>query len=396
MFSFWLMGSPYVNGDEQALIGNLSTLKNIWLNIEIKPDPNDFIFINVAYDQQLNTKKDENGFDQGKESITDRHLLARFFNILNQKPNNQVFILCDIFFNEFAESDACGPSKPSADSLLAVELAKTKNLLLSTHLNANDSSQQIVFHAPTAIADYQVADEMFLKFQLIYQDTVKTIPLRMYEIVHHTTANFNGWFIRLGDAWFLNTIIPDMTIRQFNLFGDPTQVRYKVDNLTNILSGVMTDQQVLEYVKDRIIVIGDFENKDIHKTIYGDTAGSLLLLNTYLTLKKGNNQITLFFIAFLWLSFSGISYLIFIKDNPSDRLRTWLLAKKWFLRIPILLRETSLELLNYPMLLAVVSIISFIFFDVTISILYLVIWLFLIRQGVGVVFGLDRHQPTEQ
>jgi hypothetical protein len=385
LFTFWLMSLPYVHEDEQALIENLSKTKNIWLGLEKKPDREKFIFINVAFDQQLIPNMDADGFEQGKQAITDRHLLARFLHILNQKPDNQPFILCDISFPDSATADAC--SGPSPDSALAAELAQTKNILVSQHLSGDGSLTPNIFKAPAALADYQVAGETFFKFQLIYHDTLKTMPLRMYEMITGKTARYNGWWIEAGDNHFFNYLIPDFHIRQFNLLSDTAQIRYKTDNLSNILSGAMTDKQVLDYVKGRMVIIGDFENKDVHQTIYGDTGGTLILLNTFLALQNGDNRLTFGYLIFLWLAFTAISSFVLTFHNPAEQLKEYLETKKRFLRIPVLVREAFFEAIGYPLLLLLLSMSSFLLFRSSISILYLSVWLFLLRQAV-----LFRHK----
>jgi hypothetical protein len=363
--SFWLLTQPYVHGDEEVLVEYGGKIKNIFLNFEKKPSQKDFIFINIAYDKQLVDKLDTNGFVMGKQAITDRTKLAKFLAILGQKPKNHRFIIMDIFLADSVATDSIHPISP--DVLLQESIPKNPNLLISTHLQENGKPEKQIFNANYGIADYITANDKFFKYQLIFNDTLKSVPLKMYEYLHQTKVK-KGWlFNELNGQWILSIFILDFKIRNYDLF--QAKERYKMDNLENILSGAMTEEDILNYVKDRIIVIGDFETKeDTHQTIYGETAGPLILLNAYLALKNGDNIVKVSFLIFLFVAYFLVSFLVFY---PQNRLKSWL--EKQF---PRSTQQILIEVLSFVFLLILISLASFIFFNIHLSILYLAVYLY--------------------
>ncbi len=165
-----------------------------------KPDKADFLFVNVAYDKKLIQKR-EKGLFRGNQEITDRKKLARFFRVLNQKPDNHRFLLCDIFFQDpcdHALQDPCAddPAPPCPDdSRLMAEMAKMRNLIIPYHKNEETGQWEfpIFQDIERGVADYTTGDTKgtFLKFTLMDEGR-KTIPLLMYETPRSTT---NGGFI---------------------------------------------------------------------------------------------------------------------------------------------------------------------------------------------------------
>lgn len=363
-FAFYLLSLPYVHGDDMMLIEYGAKIKNIVLGLEKKPPKKDFIFINVAYDKQLIDKLDTNGFSMGKQAIVDRKKLARFFEVLAKKPKNQKFILCDIHFADSASINTCEGDSVSNDIALAQALRKIPNILLSYHLDENNKPEYPIFRdIPRGISDYDTPNNVFLKFKLLYQDSIKTTPLLMYEYLYKKELSKGRLFDKLGDNFIFNTFIVDLPIRNYDLFH--TKETYKIDNLENILSGAMKEEDILEYVKDRIVVIGDFSLYDNHETIYGETAGPLLLLNTYLALERGDNVVSFSLILCLYAGFWVASFLAFrISTNQHNINQRW---KRLF------------SFLSYFLILAFTSVLCYFMFDVSLSILYLSVYLFILR-----------------
>jgi len=371
ILSFWMMSWPYVNGDEQLLIEYGSKIKSVFLGIDKKPNRDEFIFINVAYDKQLVDKEDSLGFPIGKQDITNRKLLAQFLEILASQPSNQKFIIFDIFLEQHFDPDPCTGDTLSPDLGLQNALNKIHNIVLSYHIDGDNKIIYPAFQGHRGIASYAAVDDLFLKFELVLQDSLKSVPLLMYEYLHQTKLDQSGWIYMLNNQWIMNSIIPEFKIRQYDLFYTSPEDRYKVDNLSTMLSGIMTKEDILNYVKDRIIVMGDFEDRDIHETIYGDMGGPLILLNTYLSLVDGDNHLSGWFIAFIWLMFLFISFLLVV-DLTQIKLK----------KQPFLVGKVNKNLkqwLSYTALLLITSICSMIFFDKYISILYLTLYLFIVK-----------------
>ena len=369
-FTFQLLNQPFLHGNEMPLFQGAAYFKNIILNIEDKPAKKDFMFIDVAYDKQLIDKLDTNGFPVGKQPIIDRKKLARFFNILNRKPNNQKYVICDIFFADPAQPDDCIGDTISPDVQLKAELAKMKNVVLSYHFkNDSDSLDLPIFlDAPRGIADYTTTNNTFLKFNLLHRDTIKSSPLLMYEYLHQQKLKKKNGFYWLNNRRILKSFIVDFRIRNYDLF--IANDHYKVDNLDALLT--LDDKDVLAHVKDRIIIIGDFQT-DKHETIYGETVGPLILLNTYLALVNGDNVITPLFLLFLFVCFFGISVMVFY---PSNLFEKWLV--KTFEHTQF---KHAITVLSYMSILIATSLLSFFLFNTHLSILLLTIYLWALKKA---------------
>ncbi|EAY28116.1 hypothetical protein M23134_02226 [Microscilla marina ATCC 23134] len=374
-FTFQLLNQPFVHGNEVPLIQGVTYFKNIVLNLEDKPHHKDLMFIDVAYDKQMIEKLDTNGFPIGKQAITDRKKLAKFFKVLNRKPSNQKFVICDIFFADPATVDECAGDTASADVALRAELAKMKNIVLSYHFKEDKDSLDLpIFRAPPrGIADYATTNNTFLKFNLLYRDSIKSSPLVMYETLHKQSLKKGKWFYWLSGKRILKSFIVDFKVRNYDLF--VSKNRYKVDNLDALLT--LDDEDILAHVKDRIIVVGDFQS-DKHETIYGETVGPLILLNTYLGLLNGDNVVTPMFLIFLFGCFFCLSMMIFY---PANYLERWL--KNTFENTQF---KSAITLLSYMSLLIVTSALSFFLFNIHLSILLLTIYLYVLKNIVRFIY----------
>lgn len=362
--TFLLLNSSIMHWDEMIIIQSSSIFKKVVLGIEDKPGRDQFIFVNIAYDKQLIDLYDEFGFPIGNQDITDRKKLARFFNILNKKPDNHKFVLCDIFFKD-----------PSPDDpLLDSAFKKTKNLLIAYHKGSDGNLDLPIFDVKKGLTDYVTSEEGFLKFQLLYDDSLKTIPLLMYETLHNQTLSKKGFFHYFGNTRVLNNFILDFRIRQYDLF--ESDEHYNFVNLGELL--FLTDKNILDIVKGRIIIIGDYVDRDIHDTIYGDMPGALILLNVYLALVKGDNIINWGFVLFLYFGYSLISVLIFY---PGDFIEKWISRK--FAKIKA--AKFFVEVLGYMFFLGIMSVISYFMFNKHINILLLSIYLYLMDLSVSFI-----------
>ena len=296
-------------GDEILLIQITSSIKRLILKLDYKPESKDFLFINVAYDRELIDKIDENNFIIGNQDITDRKKLSNLFHILNQKENSYKFILCDIFFEDISPND----------SLLYYEMNKMNNIIISYH-KENGVYSSPIFPVSKGLSDYTTSDTYgtFLKFKLVIDQSIKTTPLIMYEKINKIEYKKKNIFNMLNGKLCLNSIIVNLRIRNFDLV--KKENTYNYIHLGELLS--LPTSFIKELSKDRIIIIGDFEERDMHKTTMGDMAGSLILLNTYLALVNEDNIISIDFIMLLLIGYFMISLFYFYKKR-----KEWVIIK---------------------------------------------------------------------
>lgn len=376
---FWLK-QTYLLEDEILLIRATSFAKKL-IFTEKKPPLGRFLFVNVSWDKQLIEKLDDLGFPVGNQAITNREKLTNFFKIINKKKGAPEFIICDIFFKD-----------PSPyDSLLEKEISGMDNILVSYHKHNEDDLKDLpdypIIKGAVGLADYEHSawDDLCLKFKLVQGDSLKTLPLLMYEKLHKTPLKEGTLFYYLGESPALNSFIIDYQIRSYDLFGNErlnlvnsVQNLYPLVNLGELL--LLPDEAILEQIKNRIVVIGDFEDRDIKETLYGEMPGSLILLNTFLCLENKENLISKSFIVFLFLGFFLISYKCFSNQEPlqTPSVEEGILKKS---RI----KNFLLSLSGYLAFFAILSILCYFLFNIHLTILLLSFYMEGLERLKGII-----------
>jgi hypothetical protein len=126
---------------------------------------------------------------------------------------------------------------------------------------------------------------------------MKQIPLMAYESFEQPTYGFKNLIKRVFRFYNLNTIIPQFRISNTDMEfaqrdGSEKFFYYHMSNLE--------DDQI-DSVDGRIIVIGNFEDKDIHSTMLEKMNGPLIIVNILEGLYEGDNWISLPFLLTTYL-----------------------------------------------------------------------------------------------
>lgn len=360
----WIWLSQYSTyGNEQMLIQWASTIERTILQIDEDPGKDEYLFINLAYDKELVPSTEV----LGKDIITDRCQLSNFFAVLQKNPGAFKFAFCDVFL---------GGDAP-CDSTLQASISGLKNIAFPIHELGADTFEIPKFKTNYGIADYRTNDNenTFLKFKIVQNHQYPTVPGYMHRIL-------NGSHIKEGRFWntdngnpIFNSMIIDFPIRTFEVFESK---EYPVVNLSELLL-LPEEIIVTEFLKNKIILLGDFKN-DVHSTIYGSTPGTLILLNVYETLKNGYHKVSAWWVLFVILMYTLVSYYLFNQVRAQDKLQ----QKKRYSFVA--------SLLNYIIVFGGISIISYLFFNVYINILILALYSNCVAFLLGVV-KKERHFP---
>lgn len=357
--TFFFLKSSFVHWDEEELVWVNNVIKKFILNVDEKPESNDFIFINVAYDNLLINKLDDNNFVIGNQDITDRKKLTTFFQSI-KAANSHKYILCDIRFDE----------KSPDDSLLATAFAGTPRFIASTHTVPYKS----LFDTPLALSSYD-NDGSFLKFKYINQEKYKSTPLVMYEEIEKTKGELSLGLLKINDRYFLNNGILDFRVRGFDINNNQTvqdssyfHMKYMHLGEMLFMDSLLQGNFISKEVKDRIVVLGDFEDRDLHNTVVGNIPGPLILINAYFALQKGDNEVTSAFLLFLWVAYFILSLILFSSnDFTKNKINTW---------IPSLIKfQFVIEFIGYFVYLFLLSLICYVLFSVQISIIFIAIYI---------------------
>ncbi len=262
------------------------------------------------------------------------------------------YILCDILF------DYTSPD----DTLLKPIIESTKNLV-TTSIYKNGALVRPVFNVQSGCVNYTVTNtSLFTKMPLMYADTVKSLPVLMYEnvtknavIKRHGLTYFNN---RLG----FNTIIPELYYRpaDMNTSGAHANTYYLGDLVT-------TPDFFNNYLKNKYIVIGDFPN-DKHHTYMGSVPGALLLIDTFLTLQHKQPVISFVWLIILFVVYFLISYIMFI--HPDKKFKE-LHEKIKF----TFLRRIILKYISFIGIMMLIDWISYFFYATFVSVFYIATYL---------------------
>ena len=379
--------------DELMLIKYTSVLK-MGLSPLDKPDKDRFAFVNVGWDRQLIPKYDSSSFEIGNIDITNRTNLGKFVKAINAN-NNHKYLIIDVIFED----------KSPYDSLLQAELLKVKNCRVSYHKGKDNLPVYPVLKAPLGLSDMQTDRgdlDLFIKYHLMQgkEDSIKSTPLLMYEdiygkkiengIFYHWINGkpiFNGFILNFRLWWY---DFLDHHQSNENLEGSQSFKKvnyYHMSELANLPQFIL-NELAQEYFKDRIVIVGDFENRDIHNTLYSTMPGSLILLNAFLALEAGDNIVSVYFLLFLFIAFTIVSYKAI---DPQDIL-TLYLEKKF--KDHTFVVEMSADAMVYLVYFAIVSIISFFVFSIHLTILFLSFYMFGLEQGI--IFIADKIEEKNR
>ncbi len=171
----------------------------------------------------------------------------------------------------------------------------------------------------------------------------------------------------------LNSIILDLRIRNSHLNEDGHYGDFFM-NLWELLC--LPDVLLLEMVKDRIVIVGDFTEHDMHETVLGNMAGPLILLNAYLSLVNEENIVSLPFLLTLFAAYLLISWRIISGRSLEER--------RWGIRMlrSVIRGRLITKLVNWLLILAALSAGLYVVFNIHINILLIAADLTALEWGV--------------
>lgn len=353
--TLWLLQQNYTYGDERFVIRWSSIIKKMVFKIDDKPPRNDLLFINTSYDNMLIDRLDDDGFQIGNQVITDREKLSRLFEIMRNNNSNHRYVICDIFFKD-----------PSPyDSALYDNLKQVKNIIIPYHLGSDNEIVEPIFNINKGFSDYNIIEGSFLKYSLMQLDSLPSLPLKMYMDLYNAGFSTKGIISRMNGKPAFNTIIIDFKVRHYDINENLSPDPYPYVNLGEFMS--LPDSVIANTIKDRIVMIGDLQERDMHQTLVGNMPGVIILLNIFLTLKESENLIKPFFLFILFITYFLISMDMFSEKNILERKYIKKLSRhrvgKFFAR-----------LFKYIVYLIAASVIVYILYNVHINILIMAIY----------------------
>ncbi|HEV7783617.1 MAG TPA: CHASE2 domain-containing protein [Chitinophagaceae bacterium] len=386
---------PLIEPEQKIIVKSTNVKK--WLDRIFKDVPHgpdflkkNFLLINVTRDMTVSCKEPNPDFyaDSTRPNpypctpIVDRSRLISLLTWLNEHPDRFEIVVCDLLF-EKTKND-------SLDSELVNALheleGKGKILFASVYDKYNrnyygDLISGVGNPGNKGAVNEEKVEDYFFKYRLAYEGTnVKSLPLLMFERINKDTVHrgilgtlrYHNKAGRRITAH--NSFIPEMEISTDDIDRLPTPERNNEGRVNPdvgymelwqaVKRGMGTDNVYLTQVLrpgtlgNRTIFIGAFshDHSDMHKTLYGDMDGSLILLNIYHNLVSGANRVNVIYHILIFFSFLFLFRILFIKINWFNHLT---LPRK------IQVAEWFVKQLPYFILVAMTLIANIFFGQVT-------------------------------
>ena len=299
IFSYMVANSAYPMAGEYTALKSIYDFKKFFGH-QLDNVPDSILFINVCYDKQLISYEEE-GMPVGSTTITDREKLLHFLQIAKEADNYR-YIFMDILFEEGFETPV--------DSSLFQTIGSMKNFLIPMHQDVK--LKDPILYNKAANADYLVTwkQTSFAHYQFLHHDSIPSIALKMYAdlkpcegygIKPHWGGLWytdNGHLCQNGTTLFLNVRLNGSQRDEEGKIRERNYIYLGADLLD--LDSVIP---VKDQIKDKILIIGDFNN-DTHYTYVGNQPGSALCLNAFLTLISGKHLVNWIHVLILFIIYT--------------------------------------------------------------------------------------------
>lgn len=304
--------------------------------------PEEYVFINVAYDKELVPIADEYGLPMGEMDITDRCKLASF---LSQLQDAHRYVMMDVLLSGDYISDS--------DSLLIDAIIKADRISISRSSTSNLLDERLNEKAGYIDYSTDISETNFVKFQFL-QNGSPTMPYMAYESIYgpDSVKAFGPFYWRNGHLnW--NTLTLRFPIKLWNTStgntdnGDAINLQEK--KILNLGADILDlELDIPSLVKDRVVVIGDFTEEDIHDTYLGKIAGPVINVNALEALKNNELEIPWSLIEFLFVFYVIVTYLTVRRPVSTHKILSLLHINKPIVRY-------LLSFIGYSFLFSVVG-----------------------------------------
>ena len=245
--------------------------------------------VNVCYDRMLVPYVDNMGIPVGDIDITDREDLRRFLDSLARWDNYR-YIVCDVHFDTIVQT--------ASDSLLFNRIVSLRDIAVA----ASDRNPAVI-KEKVACAEYDqlVKGNRFIKYRYFDRKGGDGVALKMWKELDGGNLARKGILYRSNGKLAVNSVIPDLDYAPA-MGWDATGEKHIWNLGADILEAPMDISSLFE---DKIVLIGDWAEYDMHYTIRNQMAGTAILYNAYLALKNGAHYVRWWVMLLLFLTFWG-------------------------------------------------------------------------------------------
>ena len=341
LISYHTGNTSYPMAGEKTALVKLNKWKTT-LGLSRDSVPEDVLLVNVAYDKAL-TDYVEQGMTMGTQTITDRRKLLEFLTKAKQ-ANSYKYIMMDVILEQGIQTEYY--------SALFRTISTMPRIVIPVH--SDSPLQDSTLYAKAANADYSIThDETnFARFQFMHND-VPSMPLKMYEQLHGGDIKRHGIFYTSDGHLCSNAITLKLPVRVSGSYlekgGDSTNIRER--SYLYLGADVLAVDSIVsvgEQIKDKIVVIGDF-NHDVHRTYLGYQPGSVICLNAYYALLRGEHLVSYPFTLFLFIIYICMTLLLLNGKTTDAFFRNpWLKAFATFFAFTAVFSLISLTVYALP------------------------------------------------
>lgn len=282
--------------------------------------PDSIALVNVAYDKTLvdydgrlyNTIPGDNRrAPSGRIALTDRRKLLDFLKAA--KDGGYKYIMLDVRFDDDIESDSV--------SLALFDLIGSMDRIAFAVHEGSDPVADVPADK-AAFGDYNITafESNAVKYPIVHGDR-PSMASAMYSALNGGRISTFGPLTFDGSALCMRSLFLDYPVRVFDRAVETDGLMpadyYYLNLGVDLLADPDSVDRIREYVADRIVVIGDFDN-DVHDTSIGQLAGSLINLNAYISLSQGRHKISWLYTALLFVIYFVIALSLIKHQSPID------------------------------------------------------------------------------
>ncbi len=308
--------------------------------VTIDTIPDDYVLLNIAYDRELVPVLDEFGFPQGEIDITDRNKLATF---LNQLEDKHKYILLDVLISDNYKSDA--------DSALVASLIQTDRVSISQSRTVNLIDDCLTEKGGFTDYSTDIFETNFVKYQFLNEGE-PTMPYMAYQATEpRKEIHSFGPIYWSNGHFYWNSLTLRFPIKLWNnpTVDENTETAWHEKRILNLGADVLDmGIDIPALVKDKIVVIGDFTEDDIHDTYLGKIAGPVININALEALRNNEAEIPWTLICFLLLLYTAVGYLTLRRPLSADSI-----LKRLHIDTPIV--KYILSFIGYSFLFSLIS-----------------------------------------
>lgn len=311
--TYMLWNIRYDWTDGGSLLQKFHVLKSSFKAEDRTPD--DLLLINTCYDHELVPKYDELDTYCGELSVTDRTKLLQLMQALRSDGDYR-YVVCDIAF----DVDRC----TDADSALYATIASMPRCVVP---QLTDLHLPSVLRQKAASSEYgiTIVNNNFLKYQYL-QHGQPSIALRMAMDMDSLQMHRCGPFYFIDGRLCNNCHVVDMTTRvrrEYN--GD-----YSEKNILQLGTEVLPylEAGLTGMFTDKIVIIGDFFDQDVHTTVAGELSGPIITYNAYENLRDRKNEVSPVLLIMIFLAYGLLIWLI---KRDSRNAEAWITRLRYVL-----------------------------------------------------------------